>query len=236
MNLMMPEVNLCFAKNYEWILFDADETLFHFDAYGGLKLLFSKYEINFSDEDYIEYQKLNKSLWADYQNDLITAQELQTRRFNSWADRLGVSALELNSGFLQAMATICKPIDGAEDLLRALSGKVRMGIITNGFTELQQARLERTGLRDFFQIVVISEAVGAAKPHRRIFDHALSMMGDPSRDKVLMVGDTVESDILGGINSGLDTCWFNAHGKVNSIGVNPTYQVSSLKEIEQVIQ
>ncbi len=80
-----------------------------------------------------------------------------------------------------------------------------MGIITNGFTSLQQTRLERTGLRDHFDLLIISEEVGVAKPDARIFDYALAQAGNPSRDRVLMVGDTAESDIRGGVNAGLAT-------------------------------
>lgn len=84
-----------------------------------------------------------------------------------------------------------------------------MGIITNGFTSLQQTRLERTGLRDHFDLLIISEEVGVAKPDARIFDYALAQAGNPDRARVLMVGDTAESDIRGGVNAGLATCWFN---------------------------
>ncbi len=82
------------------------------------------------------------------------------------------------------------PLPGAVSLLNALQGKVRMGIITNGFTSLQQTRLERTGLRDHFDLLIISEQVGVAKPDARIFDYALAQAGNPPRSRVLMVGDT----------------------------------------------
>ena len=88
---------------------------------------------------------------------------------------------------------------GAVSLLNALKGKAKLGIITNGFTALQQIRLERTGLRDYFDLLVISEQVGVAKPDRRIFDYTFEQMKQPPRDRVLMVGDTAESDILGAV-------------------------------------
>jgi putative hydrolase of the HAD superfamily/5'-nucleotidase len=133
------------------------------------------------------------------------------------------------------MAEICTPIDGAVSLLAALNGEARLGIITNGFTDLQQARLERTGLGHHFEVLVISEQVGMTKPDRQIFDHALSLMGDPARDRVLMVGDNPDSDIRGGINAGLDTCWVNADGRAAPEAMMPTYQVSSLAELESLL-
>lgn len=222
-------------KNYSWILFDADDTLFHFDAFLGLKRMFSPFDVVFTEQDYDEYQFINKALWVEYQDGTINAQQLQCRRFDIWADRLECLPQDLNSAFLRSMAEICTPLDGASSLLGALQGKSQLGIITNGFTELQQARLERTGLQEHFDVLVISEQVGIAKPNKAIFDHTLALMGNPPRDKVLMVGDNPDSDILGGINAGLDTCWFNQHNRTAPEGIKPHYQVSSLKELQHLL-
>ncbi|UDQ79679.1 pyrimidine 5'-nucleotidase [Erwinia rhapontici] len=219
-------------KDWDWILFDADDTLFHFDAFAGLQRLFQQYDVQFSRADYDDYQAINKPLWVDYQNGAISALQLQHQRFESWAAKLDVTAQDLNSGFLSAMAEICTPLVGAVDLLNALKGRVKIGIITNGFTALQQARLERTGFLGVFDLLVISEQVGYAKPHPAIFDYALTRMGNPSRERVLMVGDNPDSDILGGINAGLATCWLNAEGRAQPEGINPTWQVTSLKELQ----
>jgi 5'-nucleotidase len=222
-------------KTYEWILFDADDTLFHFDAFSGLTRMFSQFGVTFTGQHYQEYQAINKSLWVEYQQGLISAPELQQRRFNVWAEKLAVLPQDLNSAFLATMAEICVPIDGATHLLNALKGKARLGIITNGFTELQQARLERTGLSDHFELLVISEQVGVAKPHIDIFEHALSAMGNPARQQVLMVGDTPESDIVGGMNAGLDTCWVNVHKRSVPEGIIPVYEVATLVELEELL-
>ncbi|MEJ5079165.1 pyrimidine 5'-nucleotidase [Erwinia sp. MYb535] len=219
-------------KDWDWILFDADDTLFHFDAFAGLQRLFQQYDVQFSRADYDDYQAINKPLWVDYQNGAISALQLQHQRFESWAAKLDVTAQDLNSGFLSAMAEICTPLVGAVDLLNALKGRVKMGIITNGFTALQQARLERTGFLGVFDLLVISEQVGYAKPHPAIFDYALTRMGNPARERVLMVGDNPDSDILGGINAGLATCWLNAEGRAQPEGINSTWQVTSLKELQ----
>ncbi|GAL56779.1 pyrimidine 5'-nucleotidase [Pseudescherichia vulneris] len=219
--------------NWDWIFFDADETLFTFDSFSGLQRMFLDYSVTFTAEDFQDYQAINKPLWVDYQNGAITSLQLQHQRFQSWADRLSVQPGDLNSAFVNAMAEICAPLPGAVSLLNALQGKCKMGIITNGFTALQQIRLERTGLRDHFDLIVISEQVGVAKPHPHIFDYALEQAGNPARSRVLMVGDTAESDILGGMNAGLATCWLNAHNRTLPEGINPTWTVTSLSELEQ---
>jgi YjjG family noncanonical pyrimidine nucleotidase len=227
--------NRLLSKNYQWILFDADGTLFHFDAFSGLKQAFASLGIQFTKKHYRAYQAINKSLWVDYQNGHITAQQLQNKRFETWGEKLKIKPEELNRIFLMAMADICVPIDGAVNLLQALKNKVRLGIVTNGFTELQEIRLQRTGLRDYFEVLVISEQVGVAKPHPDIFDHALSMMGNPDRNKVLMVGDNPDADIVGGINAGLDTCWLNMDNQTIHESIVPNYQVSSLFKLEELL-
>lgn len=220
---------------WDWIFFDADETLFTFDSFGGLQRMFLDYSVTFTAEDFQDYQAVNKPLWVDYQNGAISALQLQHQRFQGWSERLNVSPGALNEAFLNAMAEICAPLPGAISLLNALKGNVKLGIITNGFTALQQIRLERTGLRDHFDALVISEQVGVPKPDPRIFDYALEKAGHPARERVLMVGDTAESDILGGMKSGLATCWLNAHDHALPEGIEPTWTVSSLNELEQLL-
>ncbi|RZF79132.1 dUMP phosphatase [Pseudoalteromonas sp. CO325X] len=220
---------------YPWILFDADETLFHFDAKAGLTHMFARYEVDFADADYRTFEAVNRPLWVAYQDNTITAQQLQERRFEQWSERLGVSARELNLRFMEAMAEICQPLPGAIELLNALQGKAKLGIITNGFTELQSARLEKTGLKGAFEWLVISEQVGYAKPHMAVFDHAFALMGHPPKEQILMVGDTLESDIVGGINAGIDTCWLNRHEKQAPAHMTPTYEVKSLCQLRTLL-
>lgn len=220
---------------YQWILFDADETLFHFDAFKGLQLMFSRFGVDFTLTDFEEYQTVNLPLWVDYQDGKISARHLQVTRFERWAEKLSVTAEHLNAAFLSAMADICTLLPGAAELVDALYGKVKMGIITNGFTDLQTVRLERTGLLHAFSPVVISEEVGVAKPDVAIFEHALSQMAHPPREHVLMVGDNPHSDIQGGLNAGFDTCWLNPASQPAPEGITPHYQVTSLTELQHLL-
>lgn len=221
-------------KLYEWILFDADDTLFHFDDFSGLQIMFEPLGVQFNKQDYEAYKVINKSLWTEYQNGEVTLQQLQHRRFDTWASKLQISHQTLSSAFIATMTEICVPLEGALSLLNTLKSKTKLGIITNGFAKSQQARIERTGLRNYFDLLVISEQVGVAKPHQGIFEHALAIMGNPSRKQVLMVGDNPSSDILGGINAGFDTCWLNVDNKPAPEGIKPHYQVSSLSELEKI--
>ena len=95
---------------WDWIFFDADETLFTFDSFSGLQRMFLDYSVTFTAEDFQDYQAVNKPLWVDYQNGAITSLQLQHQRFDSWAERLNVPPGELNDAFMNAMAEICAPL------------------------------------------------------------------------------------------------------------------------------
>lgn len=221
---------------YDWILFDADETLFHFDSFKGIQLMFSRKGVDFTEQDFIAYQNVNKPLWVDYQNGDITAAQLKHTRFESWAQKLNTTTADLNSSFLEAMADICTLLPGAKKLMESLAGKAQVGIITNGFTELQAIRLERTGMDKYIKHVVISEEVGVAKPDHGIFQHTFERIGNPCKSRVLMVGDNLHSDILGGLNFGIETCWLNSHGANTVEHITPHYTVSSLTELQTILK
>lgn len=220
---------------YTWILFDADGTLFHFDARRGIALMLQRHGVALEAGDFDRYEAHNHQLWVDYADGKITSDRIREIRFEPWAEATGRAARQLDTDFLVAMADTTSFIPGAKELIEALHGKVRMGIITNGFTELQPVRLQRLGLSEKFFPVVASEGVGASKPNRRIFDHALELMGHPPRDQVLMVGDTLMTDVRGGIDAGLRTCWLNAAGKALPEGIAPDHHVASLDELQAIL-
>lgn len=216
---------------YQWILFDADETLFSFNSYLGLKAMLIRYGIEFSEADYDDFQAINKPLWVAYQNKEITIQELQTTRFAKLAEQTGKDALDLNKELMAEMAIVSKPLPNVMDMLNTLYGKVKMGIITNGLEALQQKRLENTGTTKFFEIVVVSEVVGVAKPNSKIFEYAFEQIGDVDKSQILMVGDTLSSDILGANGVGIDSCWFNHTGENNTTEIKPTYEITDIKQL-----
>lgn len=216
---------------YQWILFDADETLFAFNSYLGLKAVLANYGIDFSPQDYAEFQAVNQPLWVAYQNQEISAETLRTIRFAKLAEQTGQTAETLNHQLMEAMAERSPPLEGVQEMLQALHGKVKMAIITNGFNALQQKRLTYTDTGNFFEFVLTSEEVGAAKPDRAIFTHAFQKMGVFDSTRVLMVGDTLASDILGGQQAGLDTCWFNPQRKANHSEIRPTFEIHTIREL-----
>ncbi|QGM80749.1 pyrimidine 5'-nucleotidase [Otariodibacter oris] len=220
---------------YQWILFDADETLFSFNSFLGLKSMLLKYNIDFTPEDYAEFQAINKPLWVAYQNNEIEAKDIQRIRFEKLSKQTGIEPLILNSQLMEEMALLSHPLDGVKSTLDKLYGRVKMGIITNGFNALQQKRLMNTKMDKYFDLVVVSEMVGEAKPSPKIFEFAFSQMGDVEKERVLMVGDTLASDVQGGINVGIDTCWFNHAEENNNTAIIPTHEIKLFSDLIKII-
>jgi putative hydrolase of the HAD superfamily len=123
----------------------------------------------------------------------------------------------------------------AEKLMEKLQGKYKMAIITNGLTQVQTRRIRNAPLADYFQEVVISEEIGISKPSPQIFQYTLDKLGHTDARNVLMIGDSLTSDIKGGEDYGMDTCWFNPGGKENHTSVNPTYEVRRLMDILDIL-
>lgn len=219
---------------YQWILFDADETLFSFRSFGGLQKVLARYGLEFNEQDYAAFQAVNQRLWIAYQNQEIDAEGLQRQRFSRLAALTGEDPLKLNALLMEEMALLSLPLENTVATLQALQGKCKMGIITNGFNAMQQKRLDNTQTAPFFELLVVSENVGIAKPDKRIFEYAFAQMGNVDKRRILMVGDTLSSDIVGGQNAGIDTCWFNPHQKPNDSNVRPTYEIHSMLQLIEV--
>jgi 5'-nucleotidase len=202
---------------YQWILFDLDDTLFDFPAAEALDAALAHYSVTLTAEMLADYQALNKALWEQYSAGQIDVQTLKQARFRELAPRLGVSALELNQTFLQAILQKSQPLTGVAQTLRQLQGKVGMGIITNGFADIQHARLNQSGLADCFDFILVSEELGVNKPDPRIFEAALARMTDVKAADVLMVGDNPQTDVAGAAGVGMATCWFNIRGEQLSV-------------------
>lgn len=220
------------VESFDWILFDADNTLFHFREFEGLKLAFRQWQFDFTQEHYNAYKTLNSQLWRCYEKHEITLPEIAQKRFEHWATQFEITHAELNSAFLAAMAKVCVPFEGAVDLIKQLHSQVKLGIISNGFTELQAVRLEHNNLAHYFDFVLTSEEAGVGKPHVEIFEFAFKhKMNHPNPQKVLMVGDNLHSDIQGGLNAGIKTCWLNTHEIHNPDDIQPHFTVNSHAEL-----
>ena len=226
---------------YAWILFDADGTLFDFDSAqrGAVEATFRDCGAAYDPGYERIYARANEQTWLEFERGEISQQELRTRRFERMFEEIGLDAdpQPYSERFLLNLATNVDLLDGAEQLLEDLHGSVRMLLITNGLAEVQRPRLSRSSIARYFEHVVISGEVGHAKPHPAIFEHAFECMGQPDKSEGLIVGDSLTSDIRGGCNYGIDTCWFNPDGierPDHAADLDIRHEVRSLDEIVRI--
>lgn len=225
---------------YDWLFFDADGTLFDYDAAEAAALdgAFRASGLAFEASIGTLYSRINAAIWRDFELGKIGQARLKTERFERLFSAVGVDAdpVAFSRHYLEILGAQTTLLDGAEGVLRKLEGRVEMLLITNGLAEVQQPRFAASSIRDCFAEVVISGEINLAKPDPAIFDFAFERIGHPDRKRVLMVGDNLGSDILGGANSGLDTCWFNPEGADNGHGVEPTFEIRELSEILDLVR
>ena len=146
------------------------------------------------------------------------------------------NGVEMNKFYLDQLSThpdLTSP--NVLDVLRELSEVATLAVVTNGFDRVQSRRVRESGILDFVEDVFVSEKMDSEKPNRKIFDAALRALGVENREHVLMVGDSLSSDVQGGVNAGLDTCWYNPNHTENPGKVVPTYEISSLEELYPLV-
>lgn len=223
---------------YSWLLFDADGTLFDFDRAAARSFAdtFTALGLGY-DNSYLEiYEGINRRLWEDFEAGRVSQAELRTRRFSDLFAAVGITAdpAAFSGRYLQNLAGHTDLIDGAEEVVAALAGQARLMIITNGLREVQRPRFAAAAISRHFADFVISEEVGAAKPDPRIFDAAFARMGHPDRREVLIIGDSPTSDIAGGRDYGIATCWYNPSGRGLPAGIVPHHEISDLRELPAI--
>ncbi|MEM7353494.1 MAG: YjjG family noncanonical pyrimidine nucleotidase [Acidobacteriota bacterium] len=225
---------------YQWILFDADGTLFDFESAesAALEKAFELAGLTYESR-YLElYRQINEQIWLELERGTIRREELKIRRFQQLFAAAGLSydPSGFSDFYLEHLARGTDLLDDAERIVRDLLGRVGLVLVTNGLKNVQRPRIAASTLSDCFDHIVISEEVGYAKPDPRIFDVAFEHMDQPARDRVLIVGDSLTSDIRGGLDYGIDTCWFNPRGKPVDPETRARYEIRHLSEIESLIR
>ena len=186
---------------YDWLLMDADGTLFDYDRAEAAALARSLTDVGvkFLPQHLAAYREINARMWASFERGDLSRERLRLARFEELSERfgLGLDSEAFGRRYLGRLAERSELIDGAESLVRRLHGRTGMVILTNGFAEVQRPRIAASSIGELFQAIVISGEVGAAKPAAEIFDVAFERMGFPDKARVLMVGDGLRSDVRG---------------------------------------
>ena len=238
-------------KKYKAVFLDWDDTIgdFHGAADLALAQMYEKYQLDryFAslDEFVGLYKPHNLELWAKYGEDKVTKEYLSLDRFlfplmhgslypNGETAQVVRLAMTMSDDFLALTTARFSLLEGAEELVRYLAKKYPLTVVTNGFVEVQYEKFDKSGLRDCFAHIVLSEEVGCQKPNPRIFEEALRMNGLQAED-VVMIGDSWNSDIQGAINAGIDQIWIRKSKDPLPEGQSATYLVQSLSEVMEIL-
>lgn len=226
--------------SYTTVLFDLDHTLFdsHTSEAKAFESTMQSVGVESTLDVFAVYDRLNRALWRDVESGSISPNEVKVRRFEQLLAEVGASGdpVEMGATFVRGLADNGELYDGAWQLLVGLAATCRLALVTNGIGSVQRGRLVRLGLDDVFEVVSISGELGWSKPNRAIFDYTLDAMGVSECESVVMIGDSLDSDIRGGINAGLDTIWYNPAEVASREDTISTHTVSDLGAVGQIVR
>ena len=229
-------------KQYKHLFFDLDHTLWDFEANSEatLREMFATYGLNrfFTDYDdfHAKYEVHNLHLWAQYRRGRVKKNTLNVQRFYRPFAEAGFDDLSIAEQFAQnylaisATKTLLFP--NAIEVLKYLKNKYELHIITNGFKEVQTQKLQTGGLRPFFTNIFISELIGVQKPDRYFFEYSVKSCHAGKKD-CLVIGDSIEADIMGAKKAGIDQVYFNTRKVKHNKEV--TYEITELKELLDIL-
>ncbi len=227
------------AYDYEWLFLDLDNTILDFGASSKIAFfhIFEIYQLSLTQKHYERYREINHQYWVKLEKGDISADQLKVQRWSDFITEFEIIAdpKQLNEAYLNHISNNPIFVKDALSSLNQFRINYRMMLITNGLANVQLPRLQLTGLNPYFEHIVISEQLGYAKPSKEFFDHCHSLAGNPLKDMVLVIGDTLTSDIKGGLDFGYHTCWYNYYKKGNESEYKPHYEVKSQEGLQKLL-
>jgi YjjG family noncanonical pyrimidine nucleotidase len=181
------------------------------------------------------FADINSALWAGVERGDLSPNQVRSMRFEQLvaAAGLGAAPREMADTYVRGLGANGDLYPGALDMLTAVSDVATLALVTNGIGEVQRARIARTGIGPFFDAIVISGEVGTSKPGAAIFDLTFAELGNPERETTLMIGDNLSSDIVGGIDYGIDTCWYAPADTTTDLAV--THRIDNLLALPSIV-
>ena len=220
---------------YNTILFDADGTLFDFHKSEAcaIRQTMSSFGIEPSDDRVKKYSEINDGLWKMLERGEIEKSVLLYRRFELFLEHYGLAcdAKEMARTYMEALSENAHLFEGATELCEKLSHHFKLYIVTNGVEFIQKRRFAKSGLAKYFSGVFISGVIGYEKPSVKYFEHVSKAIADFDKGKTIIVGDSLSSDIKGGLAFGIDTLWYNPENSENTLGMEITNIATSFDEI-----
>lgn len=206
-------------RRFDIVLLDADETVFDFqkaEAYS-FKRMLESYGITYTDERLALYSEINSNLWKALERGEVTRERLKTLRFEMFFLEIGVSGvdlIEVNDRYLTNLSNSTFMIEGAPQFVKELHKYCKIYLATNGLKKAQTGRLSKSEIKDDVDGMFISEEIGYAKPDKAYFDFIFDSINAADKSRVIILGDSLTSDMQGGRNAGITTCRYNRDGVV----------------------
>lgn len=227
-------------EKYELLLFDLDDTLIDFskDQELAFKYAFESIGGQYTDNVLKEYNKINDIVWKELELGKIkTVENLYEKRCNMLFKMYNIqgSTNKFNKLLDEGFQKNGTPFENVENILEKLHKKYKLGIITNGPKSQQYVRLKNAGLEKYFLHIFVSEEVGYNKPNIKFFEYIFKKLKEKDKSKILIIGDSLTSDIQGGNNWGVDTCWYNRKSKSNNTDIKPNYEIKDLKDLTKIL-
>lgn len=227
---------------YKYLLWDIDGTVLDFlasEAYA-IRVLFEKYKVGeCSDEKIKLYSEINTKYWKMLERNELTKPEVLVGRFKEFFEVIGADtkiAESFNKDYQLTLGDHIEFVNSAKEILLSQKGKYTLVAVTNGTKVAQDKKLRLSGLDKIFDWIFISEDVGFEKPNKEYFDYVFETLGITDKTEVLIIGDSLTSDIKGGYIAGIDTCWFNPSHNQNTINVHVTYEIDSLDKLKEILE
>ena len=225
----------------KYVFLDIDDTLLDFGKAeaAAIKKTFERIGIPATEAVIRRYSEINDSQWALLEKGELTREQVLVRRFDILFDELGVRNVpsEMAQASYEYLLGIGHYfVDGAQELLEALKDEYELYIVSNGTAFVQDRRLKSSGIAPYFKGIFISERLGADKPSKEFFDIVFSKIEGFNKSEAIIVGDRLTSDVLGGINAGIKTCWFNPKGLPANPDIPADYEIRVLSELPQLLK
>jgi len=177
-------------------------------------------------------------VWISFENKEIDTDTLRKIRFAGFFDVMGIKKIdpfEFNARYLEHIVLASEAYSGVPDYVTQLKSHYQLGIITNGLKEVQRPRLQKVNMINDFATIIVSDEIGVAKPDVAFFEQTYTTLPDnPSKSEILVIGDNLMSDILGGQRFAVDTCWIS-HGKQNDTDVASTHTIENVLQLDHVL-
>lgn len=223
------------------ILWDVDGTLLDFDAAerAAITTLFAEFRLGECTEQMLaRYSVINVGFWQRLERGELTKPQILVGRFQQFFSEFGLDvslAPAFNERYQLTLGDTIVLRDDCLELIRSLKGKLRQYVVSNGTIAAQTKKLERSGLGALMDGVFLSEQIGAEKPHPAFFERVFEVIRPEALSSVLIVGDSLTSDIRGGMNAGIRTCWYNPKHQPLPAGYRVDHTISDLRQIPAVI-